>query len=178
GIGYTELRDSTMKHNTHSSRWAQATLSLVLATTLVAGAVPAAAFADTSVKVSMAAPTQVSETVNLAGTQASGEGQPEGEAATEGTQSPTKTSNQASSNQASSNQATASVALTTGTTTVLDNGLVFVIDNATNTAAITGWYGTQPAENLTLPAQIRHNGKLAEVNILGGGGGSLHGFRF
>ncbi|MEG0621246.1 MAG: hypothetical protein RR477_08995, partial [Raoultibacter sp.] len=72
------------------------------------------------------------------------------------------------SNQATSTQATASVALAADTTTVLDNGLVFVIDNATNTAAVTGWYGTQPAENLTVPAQIRHNGKLAEVNILGG----------
>ncbi|MEG0620917.1 MAG: hypothetical protein RR477_07295 [Raoultibacter sp.] len=163
-----------MKHSTHSSRWAQATLSLVLATTLVAGAVPVAAFADTSVKVIMAAPTQVSETVNLAAVQASGEGQPEGEATTEGTQSPTKNTNQAASgqvktsNQATSTQATASVALGTDTTTVLDNGLVFVIDNATNTAAVTGWYGTQPAQNLTVPAEIRHNGKLAEVNILGG----------
>ncbi|MEG2459356.1 MAG: hypothetical protein RSA89_06070, partial [Raoultibacter sp.] len=54
-----------MKHSTHSSRWAQATLSIVLATTLVAGAVPVSAFADTSVKVNMAAPTQVSETAPI-----------------------------------------------------------------------------------------------------------------
>ncbi|MEG2458779.1 MAG: hypothetical protein RSA89_03080, partial [Raoultibacter sp.] len=128
-----------MKHSTHSSRWAQATLSLVLATTLVAGAVPASAFADTSVKVTMAAPAQVSETVNLAAAQAGGEGQPEGEATSEGTQSPTKNTNQAASgqvktsNQAASAQETASVALAADTTTVLENGLVFVIDNATNT---------------------------------------------
>ncbi|MEG1840581.1 MAG: hypothetical protein RR213_04895, partial [Raoultibacter sp.] len=162
-----------MNQATSASRCVKAAFSIILATSLVTGLVPVSAFADTSVKVTTAAPAQVSETVNIAGAQASGEGQPEGETATEGAQSPTKTSNQAASgqvktsNQPASTQATASVALAADTTTVLDNGLVFVIDNATNTAAVTGWYGAQPTENLTVPAEIRHNGKLAEVNILG-----------
>ncbi|MEG1831390.1 MAG: hypothetical protein RR204_06215, partial [Raoultibacter sp.] len=65
------------------------------------------------------------------------------------------------------------VSLAAGTTTVLDKGLVFVIDNATNTAALTGWQGTQPAENLVVPAEIRHNGKVSVVATLGAQGAVL-----
>ncbi|MEG0621098.1 MAG: hypothetical protein RR477_08215, partial [Raoultibacter sp.] len=125
-----------MAQLTHSSCFAKAFFTFAVATSLVAGLIPALAFADTSAKVGTAAPTQVSETATIAGTQS-----------------------------ATTTQTTAAVPLATDTTTVLENGLVFVIDNATNTAAVTGWYGTQPAQNLTVPAEIRHNGKLAEVNI-------------
>ncbi|MEG0147697.1 MAG: hypothetical protein RR666_04480, partial [Raoultibacter sp.] len=130
-----------MAQLTHSNCFAKAFFTFAVAISLVTGLVPALAFADTSVKVSTAAPTQTSETTPITETQS-----------------------------ATSTQATASVALAADTTTVLENGLVFVIDNATNKAAITGWYGTQPAQNLSVPAEIRHNGKLVEVNILGGGG--------
>ncbi|MEG2201579.1 MAG: hypothetical protein RRX94_05215, partial [Raoultibacter sp.] len=131
-----------MNQATSASRCVKAAFALILATSLATGLVPVSAFADTSVKVTTSAPAQVSETVNLAGTQPMQDG---GEATTEDTQSPTKNTNQAASgqvktsNQATSTQATASVALAADTTTVLDNGLVFVIDNATNTAAVTGW---------------------------------------
>ncbi|MEG1197652.1 MAG: hypothetical protein RSD38_04640, partial [Raoultibacter sp.] len=90
-----------------ASRCVKAAFALILATSLATGLVPVSAFADTSVKVTTAAPAQVSETVNLAATQASGEGQPEGEATSEGTQSPTKNINQAASGQVkTSNPAT------------------------------------------------------------------------
>ncbi|MEG1253399.1 MAG: hypothetical protein RSD25_00585 [Raoultibacter sp.] len=127
-----------MNQATSASRCVKAAFALILATSLATGLVPVSAFADASVKLTTAAPTQVSETAPIV------------EA------------------QSTTTQATASVALAADTTTVLENGLVFVIDNATNKAAVTGWYGTQPAQNLTVPAEIRHNTKLAEVNILGG----------
>ncbi|MEG0683132.1 MAG: hypothetical protein RR434_06380, partial [Raoultibacter sp.] len=88
-----------MNQATSANRCVKAAFALILATSLVTGLVPVSAFADTSVKVTTAAPAQVSETVNLGGTQASGEGQPEGEATSEGTQSPTKNTNQAASGQ-------------------------------------------------------------------------------
>ncbi|MEG2983030.1 MAG: hypothetical protein RR794_05205, partial [Raoultibacter sp.] len=57
-----------------ASRCVKAAFALILATSLATGLVPVSAFADTSVKVTTAAPAQVSETVNIAGVQASGEG--------------------------------------------------------------------------------------------------------
>ncbi|MEG2201614.1 MAG: hypothetical protein RRX94_05400, partial [Raoultibacter sp.] len=122
------------------SRRVSVAFSIILAISLVTGLVPVSAFADTAVKVSTIAPAQVSETVNIAAaqpTQAGGEGQAEVLTTDEqAAQSPAATKN---TNQAAPGQTAAAVALATGTTTVLDSGLVFVIDNATNTAAVTGW---------------------------------------
>ncbi|MEG1254052.1 MAG: hypothetical protein RSD25_03895, partial [Raoultibacter sp.] len=87
------------------SRRVYVAFSIILAISLVIGLVPLSAFADTSVKVTTAAPTQVSETVNIAAaqpTQAGGEGQAEvlttDEQAAQ-SPAPAKTSNQAASGQ-------------------------------------------------------------------------------
>ncbi|MEG0096645.1 MAG: hypothetical protein RR671_04085, partial [Raoultibacter sp.] len=87
------------------SRRVSVAFSIILAISLVTGLIPVSAFADTSVKVSTAAPAQVSETVNIAGaqpTQAGGEGQAEGLTTDEQaaqSPAPAKTSNQAASGQ-------------------------------------------------------------------------------
>lgn len=144
-------------------------LKVLVATCVVATLTPTAALADTALGVKIEAPQQVNETVALT-SQTSQATVPESGDTTTEEQAPESAD---ATGQMPQNQITTQVDIkttddTTSETLLLD-GLTYALNQETKTATLTGWYGSAPKGNLSLPSTVSDGKFVFTLQRIGGG---------
>lgn len=165
-------------------RIAAKALRIFLPLCLVTGLVPAVALADTAVSVSASKSSQITKEVKLDEHLGSTDVVELAEQSLSGVASAPETEGESKSeakqndkvevsNLEQPSQVTAEVALAkpegAQRETVLTDGLIYDLDKSDLTATLTGWYGTAPKGDLSLPSEVVSNGKHYILNSLGGG---------
>ncbi|MEG0759125.1 MAG: hypothetical protein RR505_12010 [Raoultibacter sp.] len=151
-------------------------LRVLLSVCLVVGLAPALALADTTVGVKTEIPSQVNETVAISPDVQDGVELVDGEVpvGTQVEQELLKPEATPSADaQTKPTQITTDVVLgatsDTQTETLLVDGLTYLVNYASESATLTGWYGNAPTGNLSIPSEIADGKNTFKVQFAGGG---------
>lgn len=153
------------------------TLQVFVSLCLTVSLLPTLAFAQTSVGVSVDAPQQVNETIDLASSDTS-------QTLTEVETTPVQgqaTQPKVPADTPASSRIDAEVALGAPDETketLLVDGFTYELNLVDQTASLTGWQTTAPAEEVTVPTYVTTNNKTFEVVKIAGGGRFLTALSF
>lgn len=161
---------------------ARRVLALTISVCLVLSLMPSVAFADTRVSVKADQPEQVNKTVAIESNPTE-EQSPQDSESTK-TEAPKGDANEqepihtndvpkvdspASKHSQITTDVVVGVSTDTQAETLLVDGLTYLVDHASESATLTGWYGSAPTGDLSVPAQVSDGNVIFRVENAGGG---------